>query len=794
VRWLSLLLLATSFSPSAARADEAQGLRLPRLLRSVEARYPAEEQAAGKSGTVALSIDIDARGRVTNVEVVESAGSHFDAAAVEAVRQFRFEPAALGGKAVAVRLRYRYQFVLPAQSAAPLDSARGERELFAGGGGERPGAYETTVRGTTGAAPAQVEVEASQARLVPGSEGDVLKVLEDLPGTARPSLGSGQLIVWGAKTSETPILVDGVPIPALFHTGGLRSTVNGDLLRSVTLTPGGYGAPYGRGLGGLVRAETAELPPSGTHGYVAADVLDASALVSSAVGERFRIAAAARYSWLDQLLHLSLAEQSYFPVPRWDDYQLKAELRLSDEEKLSFLFLGSDDSVLRALPSADPAQALSDTSYVHSYRGILTYERRQENGDLTTVMPFLGFDRQGQGTDFSGTPTSLRVDALRFGVRASYRSRLDSHWTLSLGMDLDGSSSRVTRLGSLTLPPREGDLYVFGQAPSDDVHRDDFRVVQVGPAPWLQAELRLGPVSLTPGLRVDANAVEGSHVLPPVQGVPQVGFQRVDASVDPRLALNVRAHPRLTLSAAFGLYHQRPDAADLSPVFGNPTLTPAQALQVTAGANAALTPTLSVELVGYYKQLDGLAARNPAPSPPLGEALLQEGTGTDYGAQLFLRQELWRGLFGWVGYTLGHAERLDHPSGQTRLFDFDQTHVLTAVASYQWRQWSFGARLRYATGYPRSPVVGAYYDVRDDRFDPLFGPQNSIRLPSFVQLDLRADRAFRLPQSTLDLYLELLNVTDRRSAEEIVYSESYARRGYITGLPILAVLGARVSF
>ena len=50
--------------------------------------------------------------------------------------------------------------------------------------------------------------------------------------------------------------------------GGLRSTINGDLVRSIDLVPGGYGAEYGRGLGGLVRVETRALPQKGVHGYV----------------------------------------------------------------------------------------------------------------------------------------------------------------------------------------------------------------------------------------------------------------------------------------------------------------------------------------------------------------------------------------------------------------------------------------------------------------------------------------------------------------------------------------------
>jgi hypothetical protein len=91
--------------------------------------------------------------------------------------------------------------------------------------------------------------------------------------------------------------------------------------------------------------------------------------------------------------------------------------------------------------------------------------------------------------------------------------------------------------------------------------------------------------------------------------------------------------------------------------------------------------------------------------------------------------------------------------------------------------------------------VGAYYDVRGDGYEPLFGAQNSIRLPAFFQLDLRIDRTFRLGEGVdLHLYLEALNVTLRQNPEEIAYARDYASHAYITGLPPLLTLGAKVEF
>jgi hypothetical protein len=208
-----------------------------------------------------------------------------------------------------------------------------------------------------------------------------------------------------------------------------------------------------------------------------------------------------------------------------------------------------------------------------------------------------------------------------------------------------------------------------------------------------------------------------------------------------------------------------------------------------------ITPLLTAEATAFYSRSDELAVRNPAVTPSLAEALVNGGEGRSYGAQLLLRREISKGLFGWVAYTLLRSERRDRPGGDWRLFDFDQTHVLTALASYDLgKGFEVGARFRFATGYPRTPVVGAYYDSRRDIHQPVLGDINSERIPSFYQLDVRFAKRFKIGPTELEAYVDVQNVTDRQNPEEIVYSADYATKRYIRGLPILPIAGARWSF
>ena len=101
--------------------------------------------------------------------------------------------------------------------------------------------------------------------------------------------------------------------------------------------------------------------------------------------------------------------------------------------------------------------------------------------------------------------------------------------------------------------------------------------------------------------------------------------------------------------------------------------------------------------------------------------------------------------------------------------------------------------MRVASGEPRTDVVGAYFDSRSGRYQPIRGPIDGVRLPAFFAADLRGERRLRLGGGRLTASLELQNLTDRANAEELVYSADFTDRGLLAGLPFLALLGLQVE-
>jgi hypothetical protein len=197
--------------------------------------------------------------------------------------------------------------------------------------------------------------------------------------------------------------------------------------------------------------------------------------------------------------------------------------------------------------------------------------------------------------------------------------------------------------------------------------------------------------------------------------------------------------------------------------------------------------------VAYARLLDHLVARDLAVTPLYARALTQGGTGRVLGVQLTARAAGWRGVSGWLSYTLSRSTRRDAAGQPERLFDRDQTHGLVAVAGWERGPWTVGGRLRLSTGEPRTGVAGAFFDARSGRFQPIRGPHNGVRLPAFFAADVRAERRLALGAARAFVYAEIQNLTGRANAEEIIYSADFSERGYLTSLPLLAIGGLRIE-
>jgi hypothetical protein len=354
--------------------------------------------------------------------------------------------------------------------------------------------------------------------------------------------------------------------------------------------------------------------------------------------------------------------------------------------------------------------------------------------------------------------------------------------------------SRVQRAGSATLPAREGDIAAFGQPISGDASADAWNTAIGNLAPYAALEITHGRWRVLPSFRLDGYAIATNRSSTPTDITPQVGTSRLSWSPAPRLAVAHQSSSWLCENVALGLYHQAPAPDDLSAVFGAPNLGPMHAAHAVVGANMDLGHKFTVQPTLFYRRMWALVLRNPDPSPPLAQALVQDGEGRAYGAQILLRMAHSPIFSGWLAYTLSRSERRHTGDPSYRLLDQDQTHLLTAVGNATLRGLVLGVRLRLATGMPRTPIIGSYLDTTTGQYQPIFGPQNSTRLPVFYALDLHIEKRFCRHAADFVPCLEVLNLTNHPNVKKFAYDEQFASRSNITGLPILAVARLAIRF
>jgi TonB family protein len=658
------------------------------------------------------------------------------------------------------------------------------------------GTLEVTIRGAR--PPREVvkrTLEQREINRIPGTNGDALRSLQNLPGVARPPAFAGLLIVRGSGPQDTQTFVDGTPVPLIYHFGGLSSVVPTEMLEKIDFYPGNFSAQYGRVQGGIVDVGLRGPKEDGKyHGLLQVDLIDARAMLEGPIPllKGWRFAAAGRRSYVDAWLGpvLKSAGAGVTQAPVYYDYQFLAETNPTADSKLRIAFLGSDDNlkILLDKPSAgEPALAGNIGLHTAFKRLQVKYTNDLGGGDRVNAVVALGQDN----LDFGISSFYFLLDVKTITGRLELTKKLFKGAILNAGIDMYGGFYDVNFRGPAAPKP--------GEAPNQPFSTRAVREQKstgVGYLPSAYVEAELAPTSrlkIVPGLRVDyANYTK-----------------RFDAS--PRVNARFDVHPeypRTTLKAGLGFFHQPPQFQESLPPLGTPGLKSNRAIHYALGVEQDLSRRVEASVEGFYKQLDSLVVGNAAAGGS-GLDYVNAGQGYVVGSEVLIKYKPDERFFGWVAYTLSRSARTDAPGAVEHLAQYDQTHILTVLGSYRLGHgWEFGARFRLVSGNLLTPEVcdkaasncdpnrtGALFHAASGVYTPIpFSGTLSERLPLFHQLDLRIDKRWKFSRWELSAYLDVQNVYNHGNTEGLDYNFNYTTRQYVSGLPILPSIGLRGEF
>ncbi len=628
-----------------------------------------------------------------------------------------------------------------------------------------------------------ISVDARQAERIPGTFGDVLAVVNNFPGVARAGgagFGSSGLVIRGSSPKDSRILISSVDVPLLYHFGDLRSVLPVGMIEKIDFYPGNFSVEYGRATGGIVDVDLKDLNPRKFGGYADANFFDASLYLEVPITDEFAVAVAGRRSYIDVLLEAALPDSgNSLAAPRYYDYQFLASYRPSPAHQLQTFFFVSDDEfrILFEDPlAADAEVVITDVGFgTHFYRGIAEYK----------YVPSQSFQNELKlsfGKDLSGFNVGelITVDStLHQGqVKDTARVELSDQFALRGGVDYVFQKSRLdARLPEL---PREGD----GNVDIDFTDTRDTNTSDTAHSTAGFAELEFRPWENTlvlPGVRLDHFGRTG-----------QFAFS-------PRLTLRHDLNDEWSIKGGVGLFQQEPTFDETDEVLGNPDLEPEKAMHYSAGFEYRPLPYASLDVTGFYKTMHDLVGRSDELVVRDGETVPlnynNQASGRAYGLTVSARHELADKFFGWLAYTWSRSERKDPGQDDYRLFDFDQTHILTLIGGYRLpRNWEISSRFRYVTGNLYTPVTGSVYDSDADRYRAISGSVNSARVDGFHQLDIRIDKRWVYQTWMLNAYLDIQNVYNRTNVNNLQYNYDYSDTETQQTLPIIPVLGLRGEF
>ncbi|XXF77801.1 TonB-dependent receptor [Myxococcaceae bacterium GXIMD 01537] len=646
--------------------------------------------------------------------------------------------------------------------------------------------YETVVRDERERTEVtRVTLHEQEIREVPGTLGDPFRVVMLMPGVGSLASGISYPVVRGSQPAATGFFLDGVRIPMLYHLLLGPAVVAPDFIDTVDFYPGAPPVQYGRLLGGAVEGRISKPREDRVHATASMDFINSGVFVEAPIpstGTSITVAGRVSYSALLITLMANALNERDAEKARADfwDYQARIEQKVG-EGRLRLFALGSSDAV-----GVSP-----DMKYERSMGGGVA--TRFHRVDLRGTHPLWGGEGEAGVTVGMDELSLTGQQAMREGAslverqvgeyamrqtnvaaRARWTRRFGDTLELGVGGDVEHRRAAVVVTGTALPPGYPAD------EPLDPIKSPSSLANFTGA--WTELHWRPNERwTVTPGLRAD-----GYHLFP--------GLTHI--TLEPRLAVRHALAENLTLKGGAGIFHQPPTVLLHLPVLD------------TAGLRYGLQEGMQFDVGAEWKPFDGLELSTDVFYNPLArtvefdlaqvaenrrrrELALPDpsSSGYSYGFELMARHPLGRNWFGWASYSFLQSKRrirfdryddnnrVVESATETLPFAFEQAHVFNAALSYKFNNgWTLGTVLHVNSGRPETGEItsrpmraitapdGSPTWTREDR-------DRAGRLDPFFRVDVRAAKSWAYDDFTLDLSLDILNVS--LQSEVLAYTYGY---------------------
>ncbi|MGD8559523.1 MAG: TonB-dependent receptor [Gammaproteobacteria bacterium] len=655
-------------------------------------------------------------------------------------------------------------------------------------------------------------ITAEELAHAPGSQGDPVIAVQSLPGVVAAEDGSGQVYMRGSDIYDNKTFVNRVPIGYLYHFGGLRSTINPQLISDLNVFLGGFPVSYGDALGGVFDVQLREPRTDRRRYHFDISTIEANFIVEGGAGDQNADGYyfAARRSYIDLIFSPSdftefaadddKSEEEtnqFISVPEYFDIQGLYRHPLHNGY-LDYYYFSAGDKLAfenREGVKSDP-QIAGDTITEQNYHTLGMSWKAQLDAQWKVDMPLAFIYEKTNlqlGSDDAGNPfyADSKQQSLTWLPQLTFQSNERNQYMFGLDLSL----YKIPLDLYISRPPLEEDVYF--NITDQNKYRVNDTIYAREIDPYFQYR-RHWSEQWTSILGLRYSYIEGSG---------NISVQEFS----PRLSMEYQYTPATLLFAIWGRFVQLPHGFQLLDGFGNPELEYTEAEHRIVGIEHQIDKLWSVKVEGYQKPMENLVVSIDNQTPPDNYDNLGEGDA--YGVDIYVKRERKNGVMGWVSYSYSHAERFNplKPADGDREFSGDQPHSLTLVWSQpfrdgpfdwmqDWKRWNWGIKFQAHSGTPYTELLGRHLEDPadpDSRYIPDFGRHNARRTSPYVRLDLRLERDFLSNTAKMKFYVDILNVTNHKNVVGYDYGAEYEKINNpdeVTGLPFFPYIGFEMDF
>jgi hypothetical protein len=608
-------------------------------------------------------------------------------------------------------------------------------------------------------------------------------MVQSLPGVVTATDARNDIIARGGNPTENFIMIDGIEVPNINHfgtqgaTGGPIGMINVDFLEDVTFSAGGFSAKYGDKMSSVMNVSYRDGDKQNTSGKLELGLGGFGLIMEGPVQEnKSSYLLSVRRSYLDFIV----AGTGLTAVPRWWNFNTKADYKFSDNHSLTFLGLGGIDEInFEGLDDED--DPLAENTQIDKQQGVVGLIHKWILNESTFLRTSLSANTYyseitvDDSTERTFFNTSMDSEVL---LRSDLFHRLSPTDALEMGI-----TARYLR--------NDNDLFqIEGRTASGGI-RPEFRFNGIMDAlkfgSFIQYSKDFGSlVSVTASARYDYfDAIENSHAF------------------SPRIAGTINLASNLRLNSAFGLYQQAPALIWLTGDPSNDQLEFMKTVQSVVGLEYFPTFDTKITVEIFNKQYSDIpnSVRNPEYSygnygadyviPT--EAMETASEGYARGIEFFFRKKLTDDFYTMINYSFSEI-RFTASDGIERPSSFDFGNVFSAIVGYKITDdFEVSFKWRYAGGRPYTPFDEELSsEFNTSIFD--YNQFNGLRLPEYHRLDLRADYRSTLFGWSVVSYLDFQNVYSRENVDYLVWNQKTNSADEVLQWQFLPVGGVRIEF